>query len=264
MSSPRTSRRPPLSRHPRMLRHLRRGRDVTLAVTWSAALIGWNNLAGRQAWHQRWYPLANLGATGTALAAAAASGLTADDLGLRRGRVAAGLRCGAAPSGALAVGWILLAAVPASRPGLADQRITGLTWPEVAYQVTVRIPAGTVLWEEVAFRGVLQAFLRRVLPAPAALALAATVFGIWHVRPTVEALRINQMTASRRAMTGAVATSVVGTAAAGLLLSWLRERSGSLAAPVLLHLTANCGGALAARSAPRNIRRAEVVARSST
>ena len=79
-----------------------------------------------------------------------------------------------------------------TRPTLADQRITGLTWPEVAYQVTVRIPAGTVLWEEVAFRGVLQATLRRVLPRPAALAVTSGVFGLWHVRPTVEALRINQ------------------------------------------------------------------------
>ena len=225
-------------------------RDVTLAATWSAALIGWNNLAGRQAWHQRWYPLANLGATGTALAAAAASGLTAEDLGLGRGRLGAGLRCGAAPSGVLAAGWILLTAVPATRPALADQRITGLTWPQVAYQVTVRIPAGTVLWEEVAFRGVLQAFLRRVLPGSAALAVTSAVFGIWHVRPTVEALRINQMTTSRRAAAGSVAATVAGTAAAGLLLSWLRERSGSLAAPALLHLSANCGAALAARSAP--------------
>jgi membrane protease YdiL (CAAX protease family) len=237
MSSPAVSRRP------------RRGRDVTVAAAWSAALIGWNNLAGRQAWHQRWYPLANLAATGTALAAAAASGLAADDLGLRRDRVAAGLRGAAAPSGALAAGWILLAAVPASRPALADQRISSLTWPEVAYQVTVRIPAGTVLWEEVAFRGVLQAALRRVLPRPAALAVTSGVFGLWHVRPTVEALRINQMAASRRATAASVAATVAGTAAAGLLLSWLRERSGSLAAPVLLHLSANCGAALAARSA---------------
>lgn len=243
------SRRPPPSRRPRMPRRPRRGRDVTLAATWSAALIGWNNLAGRQAWHQRWYPLANLGATGTALAAAAASGLTADDLGLGRGRLGAGLRGGAAPSGVLAVGWILLAAVPASRPALADQRITRLSWPQVAYQVAVRIPAGTVLWEEVAFRGVLQASLRRVLPGSAALAVTAAVFGIWHVRPTVEALRINQMATSRQAAAGSVAASVAGTAAAGLLLSWLRERSGSLAAPVLLHLTANCGAALAARAA---------------
>jgi hypothetical protein len=35
------------------------------------------------------------------------------------------------------------------------------------------------------------------------------------------------------------------TAGAGALLSLLRERSGSLAAPVLLHLAANCAAPLA-------------------
>ena len=241
----------------------RRRRDAAFAATWSAALIAYNNLAGRQRWHQRWYPLANFGAAGTALAAAAATGLTAADVGLARGRLGAGLRCGAAPSGGLAAAWAVLAAVPATRPVLADQRITGLTWPEVAYQVTVRIPAGTVLWEEVAFRGVLQAALRRTLPQSAAMAVTSAVFGLWHVRPTLEALRINQLAVSRRAAVGSVAASVAGTAAAGLLLSWLRERSGSLAAPVLLHLTANCGAALAARSAHGNTRHSRLVARSS-
>ena len=42
----------------------------------------------------------------------------------------------------------------------------------------------------------------------------------------------------------AVAAVVAGTAGAGAMLSLLRERSGSLAAPVSLHLAANCAGAL--------------------
>ena len=36
------------------------------------------------------------------------------------------------------------------------------------------------------------------------------------------------------------------TTAGGVLLSWLRARSGSLAAPVLLHLATNCGGLVVA------------------
>ena len=123
-------------------RRSRRGRDAAFAAAVAAALTAYNNLACGSPGIERWYPLANLGATGAALAAAAASGLTAADLGLGRGQLGAGLRCGAAPSGALATAWVILAGVPATRPALADQRITGLTWPEVAYQVTVRIPAG--------------------------------------------------------------------------------------------------------------------------
>jgi membrane protease YdiL (CAAX protease family) len=101
-----------------------------------------------------------------------------------------------------------------------------------------------VLWEEAAFRGVLQASLRRVLPAPAAIAVTSAVFGLWHIRPTADALRINGVEAGRLA--GPVTAAVGATAAAGLLLSGLRERSGSLAAPMLLHLSANSGAVVAA------------------
>ena len=43
-----------------------------------------------------------------------------------------------------------------------------------------------------------------------------------------------------------------GTAAADVLFAELRRRSGSLVAPVLLHLTANVGGLLAAAAAQRS------------
>jgi membrane protease YdiL (CAAX protease family) len=52
--------------------------------------------------------------------------------------------------------------------------------------VLLRIPVGTVAWEEIAFRGVLQAALRRVLAEPAAIAVGSAVFGLWHIRPTAE------------------------------------------------------------------------------
>jgi hypothetical protein len=46
---------------------------------------------------------------------------------------------------------------PRPPPLLSDARVAGLDGDEFAYQVLVRIPLGTVLWEEVAFRGVLLA-----------------------------------------------------------------------------------------------------------
>jgi CAAX protease family protein len=112
----------------------------------------------------------------------------------------------------------LAALIPATRPLLNDQRIAGLDRRQLAYQVLLRIPVGTVAWEEIAFRG---------------------------VRPTAEALAVNRLAAGRGARITAVAAVAAGTAGAGALLSLLRERSGSLAAPVLLHLAANCAGPLA-------------------
>jgi CAAX protease family protein len=224
------------------------GRDAAFAAAVAGLLAAYNNTGGEQPCRQRWYPATNLGAAGLLLAAATCSGLTAADLGLSAGQVPAGLRCAAGPAGALAAAWAALAATPITRPALADRRITGLTWPQVAYQVTVRIPVGTVLWEETAFRGVLQAALHRVLPAPAAIAVTSGVFGVWHIRPTIAALRINGVRPGSRAEWAGVAAAVAGTTAIGGLLSGFRHRSGSLSAPVLLHLTANCGAALAART----------------
>jgi membrane protease YdiL (CAAX protease family) len=75
--------------------------------------------------------------------------------------------------------------------------------------------------------------------------VGAAVFGLWHIRPTAEALAVNRLAVGRGTRILAVTAVVGGTAGAGAVLSLLRGRSGSLAAPVLLHLAANCAGALA-------------------
>jgi CAAX protease family protein len=224
----------------------RRRADTAFAIASCAALATYNNVVGMHPWHRRWYPLLNVCATGAALAAAAASGLTATDTGLGREKLLAGLRLGTRAAAAAAGGWLIIAVVPATRPVLRDKRITGLTGREVAYQVLLRIPVGTVLWEETAFRGVLQAALRRVLPGGAAIAVTSVAFGIWHIRPTVGALRANKLAAGRRETLATVTVAVAATTAGGAFLSLLRVRSGSLAAPVLLHLATNCAGPLAA------------------
>jgi len=228
-----------------------RRRNVGFAVASCAVLVAYNNAAGMLPWHRHRYTLLNVCATGAALAAAAASGLTATDVGLGSEELTPGLRLGSAATAATAGGWMLIAAVPATRPVLRDDRIAGLSGREVAYQALVRIPLGTVLWEETAFRGILQAALGRVMPAGAAIAVTAGVFGIWHVAPTAAALRINGLADSPVRTLAGVSAGVAVTAAGGVLLSWLRVRSGSLAAPVLLHIATNCGGALTAWAVAR-------------
>jgi membrane protease YdiL (CAAX protease family) len=219
--------------------------DVAFAAAGCVVLAGYNNLAGVRPWHRRWYPAVNALAAGAALGAAAASGLTAADLGLRRDRLRAGLRCGSAAAAPVVAAFGLAALTPATRPLLNDQRVAGLDRRQLAYQVLLRIPVGTVAWEEIAFRGVLHAALRRVLSEPAALGAGSAVFGLWHIRPTAEALAVNRLAAGRGARIAAVTAVAAGTAGAGALLGLLRERSGSLAAPVVLHLAANCVAPLA-------------------
>jgi uncharacterized protein len=227
--------------------------ERAFAVSAAAGLAAYNNAVGRHGWHNRWYVPLNASATAAVLAVAAASGLTAADLGLGPGSWRLG-RAGTGWAGAAVLGWVLVATVPATRPVLGDKRSAGLDGRGVAYQAAVRIPIGTVLWEEVAFRGVLQASLRRVLPVPAAIAVTSGVFGLWHIRPTWQALRTNGLAGDRRHAVNRVGAVVVVATASGALLCWLREHSDGLAAPIALHLATNSGAAVAAwavRSRPR-------------
>jgi uncharacterized protein len=85
--------------------------------------------------------------------------------------------------------------------------------------------------------------------------VSSGVFGLWHIRPTAAALRVNGLAGGRRQAVARVAAGVAVTTAGGAALSWLRARSGRLAAPVLLHLTINCGGLAAAWAATAGDRR---------
>jgi membrane protease YdiL (CAAX protease family) len=219
--------------------------DKAFALACCAVLAGYNNVLGVHPWHNRRYVRVNLGATGAALAASALSGLTPADLGLGRGRWLPG-RAGYRLASAVTAGWLLIAVVPAARPLLGDQRIASLDGRAAAYQALIRIPVGTALWEEIAFRGVLQAALRRVMPKATAIAVTSCVFGVWHIRPTLQALRANGLAGTRGRTVAGVTAAVAATTAGGVLFSWLRERSGSLTAPILLHVATNSGGLIAA------------------
>jgi membrane protease YdiL (CAAX protease family) len=222
----------------------------------TAALVptlgAWNNLlVHRLPGRPVSYVVANVAATAVLLAAARAGGLSWGELGLDRRRLAAGARWGGACAAVVAAGYGTSLAVPALRPLLGDARAAGLDGGELAGQALVRIPLGTVLWEEVAFRGVLLATLGRLLSRRGATAASAALFGLWHVRPTLAALSANDLAEGPLARAGAVLLACLGTAAAGVLFAQLRLRSGSLLAPALLHLATNSLGVLAAAAARR-------------
>ncbi|MFZ0192861.1 MAG: CPBP family intramembrane glutamic endopeptidase, partial [Streptosporangiaceae bacterium] len=167
--------------------------DVAFAASAAMVLAAYNNLVAVQPWHRRWYPAVNACAATATLAAATTSGLTAADLGLHPDQLRSGLRLGSAAAAPVVAAFALAALTPATRPLLNDQRVASLTNRQLAYQVLLRIPVGTVAWEEIAFRGVFQAALRRVLAEPAATVVASATFGIWHIRPTAEALAANRL-----------------------------------------------------------------------
>jgi membrane protease YdiL (CAAX protease family) len=229
-----------------------RGRVVVLTAALLPVLTTWNNLVvHRLPGRPGSYVVANVAATAVLLAAARAAGLSWAELGFDRRRLAAGARWGGGCAAVVAAGYAGALALPAVRPLLADARAAGLDGGELAGQVLVRIPLGTVLWEEVAFRGVLLAALGRLLSRRGATGISAALFGLWHVRPTLGALVANDLAGGPLARTGAVLLACLGTAAAGVLFAELRIRSGSLLAPALLHLATNSLGVLAGAAAHR-------------
>ncbi len=229
---------------------LGRGRATGFAASVALALVAWNNVVVPRLPGGA-YVAANVAATGALLAAARATGLSWAELGLDRRRVRAGARWGGACVAVVAVGYGVALAVPYVRPLLTDERSAGLDGPAVAYAALVRIPLGTVLWEEVAFRGVLLATCARLLPLRSAVGTSAAVFALWHVRPTLEAVRANDLVDGQLLTAAVVLLGCAYTGVGGVVFAALRLRSGSLLAPALLHLATNSLGTIAASVAHR-------------
>lgn len=177
-----------------------------------------------------------------------------DELGLSRRHLLDGLRWGgmgaAAVVGVCAAGALL----PATRELFQDERAKDLTLIGLALHVGIEIPLGTVLAEETMFRGALPAMLRRRFAHRRMWAVrgdvaAATLFGLWHVLPSLDMAESNAVLRDLPLGLGtpvAIVGSVAATAAAGLGFTWLRNRSGSLLAPMLLHWALNSSGLVAA------------------
>lgn len=142
-------------------------------------------------------------------------------------------RAEVAPAAAVLVAVGALAVWPRTRRLFADRRMAGVDARGTAWQVLVRIPLGTVVLEEVAFRGVLPELLSPVV--------ASVLFGLWHVVPTIKTLDVNRLPRSPALLGGAVAVTTV----VGLVLCRLSSATGGLLAPALVHAAAN-GGAVVA------------------
>lgn len=173
---------------------------------------------------------------------ARSQGLTRADLGLSREHLPDGLRWGAAVSVVLLVGCVVAAQLPFLASAFDDDRTPDGT-AAVLLKVLVVIPLRTVLLEELAFRGVIHGWVARARGERAALVWSSLAFGLWHVPPALLVIRTNEAlewAAGSVVLTAVVVLGVVaGTAVAGWVLGWLRRRTGSLAAPALVHWSVN-------------------------
>jgi membrane protease YdiL (CAAX protease family) len=177
------------------------------------------------------------------------AGLSWRDLGLARNTWLRGAAWAAAGTGVAAAGYAVAAAVPAVRPAFRDARYDNGA-AEALLVALVIVPLGTVLFEEVAFRGVLWGLIRREAGTRAATAWSSVLFGLWHVLPSLGLSQANQgveaVAGRGGGQVGPVGGAVVFTGLAGVVLCELRRRSGSLLAPAGVHWAVNGLGVLAA------------------
>ncbi len=167
-----------------------------------------------------------------------------------------GLRWGGALFAVTAAGLVIGSVLPGLASLYRDSRVEPGAGT-MLYHALVRIPLGTVVLEEVAFRGVLPALLALSRPARARTAHpapprgwaqgvvgASVLFGLWHVLPALGLTSRNRAAADAfgtgdRGTVLGVVFAVVATAAAGLWLCWLRLRSRSVLTTVLAHIATN-------------------------
>jgi membrane protease YdiL (CAAX protease family) len=199
--------------------------------------------------NNRWAPVAYVGTslatTGVLLLLLRAAGLDWADAGLILTR---GAWWAVPLVVAVAVVFFAGAALPRTRDLFADRRVERIGGRTLAYQTLVRIPLGTVVLEEVAFRGVVYALGWRLLGPVGATAVSAVLFGLWHVLPSLGLVELNR--AAGRAFGArrvwAVVAAVGATALVGVVLCEIRRRTGSLVPVLALHWATNGLGYLVA------------------
>ena len=164
------------------------------------------------------------------------SDLGRQDLGLEARTARSGLRVGLTTAIVAVATIAVLASLPATRTAFVSGQFTARGPSLALWDLLVRIPLVTAAFEEFAFRGVLFASVARLRGLRTATVSSAVVFGCWHILPTLAA----------GGDVAEVGRAVAFTAASGTLLVWLRLRSGSLLAPVVVHAAVNGAGYVAA------------------
>ena len=164
--------------------------------------------------------------------------------GLRREGLGKSLLGGAALGALLSIPPLLFF----HRPILLDTPleygpISRMTRRQLLRNVLVDVPIGIAVLEELAFRGLLYASLRRYLPAKWAIIGSSIGFAGWHFTVTATSAAESNISAAAR-LPGflrpfiqpiAIIGGMLTTGVAGLLFSLLRERTGNLAGPIVAH-----------------------------
>jgi membrane protease YdiL (CAAX protease family) len=211
------------------------GTVVALVVL--VLVVGAANITRSAVVPSRFHLVFNLALAAVAVAIGVAAGMSVAELGLSRADLPRGLRYGAVVAGLVTVVVIVAALVPAFSSAFDDDRVE-IGFGAMLVKALVVIPIGTVLVEELIFRGVLLGLLRRITPTVVAVLVTSILFGLWHVYPAWRGDAENQALVSAGKLSTVLGT-MAATTLAGLVFGWLRVASRSLVAPMLAHCATN-------------------------
>jgi membrane protease YdiL (CAAX protease family) len=168
------------------------------------------------------------------------SNLTLAELGITRHRAVRGAATG------LAVAVVVAAfAVASLRSGLLVpgpveySPFASMTVADALMRALVWVPLATVVPEEVSFRGVLLALLRRRYPDGQAAVLSAIPFALWHGLIIVHTVGRTSLADSSSSWAIGIVGGFVAVAIGGWLFAQLRIRSGSLITSMICHWAFN-------------------------
>lgn len=206
------------------------------------------NLTTNRLVSDRWYvPVAIFVASAMVLFAHRGLGISWDDLGLAPRHLRKGLRWGTVLVAIVVATMVIGVLLPGTRQLFEDDRVRDMSGWDVIYAAFVRVTFGTVLLEEIAFRAVAPAMLATRMRRWKAIGIAAVLFGLWHVLPSLNMNEVNPVatdTVGQLPQWVTVAGSVGSTAVVGIWFSFLREKTGSVVTPMLAHWSTNAVGYL--------------------
>ncbi len=103
------------------------------------------------------------------------------------------------------------------------------------YSSLVILPIKTILFEELAFRGVLLGLLLKLTTRRWAIIMSSLLFGLWHIKTSTDIHQVSFLGHITLPAVAVVLPVVLITSLAGFLFAELRSRSKSLAAPIVVH-----------------------------
>jgi membrane protease YdiL (CAAX protease family) len=177
-------------------------------------------------------------------------GLSLSQMGLTLSGVKTIILISVAATGAIFLGTFAVSFLPFLRHIFLGESFANARVRTVFFEAGFRIPLGTALVEEILFRGVLLGMLLQSYSPLTSSIIAAIVFGLWHIAPSINSIESNTAVQERlRSKSlhakGSVAGIVLVTFAAGFFFNWLRILSGTILTTWLVHWAINSSGAVA-------------------